>query len=280
MAAFDYTWLYSVLDIYLMHTFEKICFLDPYPEKKLFPTADFGEFQRKLETAKTIGFSQEYLETWKPKLLVFSEFFQPACIAIFGTDIAFDLSDLQDLLDAFPSTEFWVTNCLANHPRCILLPLGSRSYDPANQLEKQNLLCITYMKPHSEDRIELYKFLHKNPSFHPFIFPELQLHYYHIILATSYFSLAPSGNGYDTFRFWESLCNHSIPIVKQNVFYTNLRHQYPNLPFLCIDDWKDLETLLPTLTIDLYKSMWSNADISCCWHLNWESKLSALSNTP
>jgi hypothetical protein len=126
----------------------------------------------------------------------------------------------------------------------------------------------------------LYKTLNKNLLLLKYFCPFLEPPIYNELLSRSYFSLCPSGNGYDTYRFWESLCYGAVPIVKQNIFYKQLRRQYPKLPFLYIDDWKDLEEFVSTLTPELYTSLWKDADISPCWMDYWNPKFNALVGTP
>jgi hypothetical protein len=52
-------------------------------------------------------------------------------------------------------------------------------------------------------------------------------------LASSYFCIAPRGNGIDTHRAWEALSLRTVPIVTRSV----LTEQHPDLPFVVLDDW-------------------------------------------
>jgi hypothetical protein len=235
--------------------------------------------KEKLIRAKIIALSQDALPIWKPKLLCLAEFLQPNLFVFGGTDISFTDEDLQDLYNAFPKTFFFVTNFLGSYPRSIILPLGNRTFQGKVE-EKRNTICITYCLPDSLDREEFYAFLKDTPILAPLCVPKLPEKEFNSVLAQTYFSVCCCGNGFDTYRFWESLCNKSIPIVKKNHFFEKLRQQYPHLPFVCIDTWPDLLNLIPTLTPDYYETLWSTADISCAWAEYWESKLSELVNTP
>jgi hypothetical protein len=54
-------------------------------------------------------------------------------------------------------------------------------------------------------------------------------------LASSYFCVAPRGNGIDTHRMWEALYLGTIPIVTRSV----LTEQHPELPLVVLDDWSE-----------------------------------------
>lgn len=236
--------------------------------------------EARLQNVHSIGLSPEDLSSWKVKLLLLSETIKPRLIAISGTDISLTTEDLEDLLYAFPTTQFWVTNFIGYHPRCRILPIGNSIYDHSCHRPKDRLLCITYLRPHSEDRMDLYKVINKSLLLLQYFCPFIEGPAYNEILSRSRFSLCPSGNGYDTYRFWESLCYGAIPIVKQNIFYKELRRQYPKLPFLYIDEWNDLEGFISTLTPELYRSLWKDADIFPCWMDYWVQKFNALVGTP
>ena len=77
------------------------------------------------------------------------------------------------------------------------------------------------------------------------------------------------GEGYDTFRFWESLMMGTIPIVKEHPFYEVLRMNYPTLPFVVVKDWKDLFDLIPRINQEWYEAIWKEADLSCLEFESW-----------
>ena len=235
---------------------------------------------KKLEGANVIALTQDALSLWKPKLICLSEVIQPKVFVFGGTDIAFTDDDLNDLYTLFPNTVFLATNYIGNSPRTFILPLGNRSFDKTISEKKRNTICITYCLPDSEEREEFYTFLKNHPVLEVLCVPKLPAVLFNKVLAQSFFSVCCCGNGYDTYRFWESLCNKAIPIVKKNVFFERLSHQYPQLPFVCIDTWDDLFHLIPTLTEDYYKQLWSFGDTSCIWQEHWDSKLSEFVNTP
>lgn len=63
---------------------------------------------------------------------------------------------------------------------------------------------------------------------------------YLINLKSSFFTVAPQGNGYDTHRMWEALYLKTIPIVKRTVM-TEYFEKY--FPIIILDDWKELSNL-------------------------------------
>ena len=54
-------------------------------------------------------------------------------------------------------------------------------------------------------------------------------------VASSYFCIAPRGNGIDTHRAWEALHLRTIPVVTRSV----LTEQHRDVPFVVLDDWSD-----------------------------------------
>lgn len=54
-------------------------------------------------------------------------------------------------------------------------------------------------------------------------------------LASSYFCIAPRGNGIDTHRVWEALYLKTIPVVIRSV----VAEQHADLPIVMLDDWSE-----------------------------------------
>lgn len=248
-------------------------------EKQIKSSYDLNDSIEKLSKAKVVAIQQHELLKWKPKLLFLSQTIQPHAFVFGGTDISFTEEDFYELLEAFPSTRFFVTNFIGNHPRCHILPLGNVFSNMFNEA-KTIMLSITYSRPNSQDRLEFYEFLQNNSQFQAFCAPELPLEEYNLLLARSFFSVCCCGNGYDTYRFWESLSQKAIPIVKNNRFFETLKLQYPQLPFVSIDDWKDLEFLLHILTPEYYENKMKTADFSVVFEPYWKSMLSEPVNIP
>ncbi len=73
-------------------------------------------------------------------------------------------------------------------------------------------------------------------------------------LASSYFSLAPRGNGIDTHRMWEALYLRTIPIVTRSL----LTDQHPDLPLVVLDDWAEFRSI--DFSPELYARVWGDWD--------------------
>jgi hypothetical protein len=58
-------------------------------------------------------------------------------------------------------------------------------------------------------------------------------------LASSYFCIAPRGNGIDTHRTWEALALATVPIVTRSL----LTEQHPDLPFVVLEDWSEFHAI-------------------------------------
>ncbi len=92
----------------------------------------------------------------------------------------------------------------------------------------------------SEERTLLKEYLENTVELQKYRVPLLSVTDYCDELGKSKFSLCPTGNGFDTLRFWESLSEKAIPIVLQNDFTRNLSKQYPHLPFVMLRGWNEL----------------------------------------
>jgi hypothetical protein len=73
-------------------------------------------------------------------------------------------------------------------------------------------------------------------------------------LASSYFCIAPRGNGMDTHRTWEALALRTVPILTRSV----LTDQHPDLPMIVIDDWTDFRRI--EFSRELYERTWAGWD--------------------
>jgi len=73
-------------------------------------------------------------------------------------------------------------------------------------------------------------------------------------LASSYFCIAPRGNGIDTHRVWEALYLRTIPIVTRSV----ISEQHRDLPMIVLDDWSEFRSR--RFTAELYTAVWGAFD--------------------
>lgn len=73
-------------------------------------------------------------------------------------------------------------------------------------------------------------------------------------LASSYFCIAPRGNGLDTHRAWEALYLRTIPVVIRSV----VSEQHEGFPFVVLDDWSQFREL--EFSPELYDRVWGDWD--------------------
>jgi hypothetical protein len=69
-------------------------------------------------------------------------------------------------------------------------------------------------------------------------------------LASSYFCIAPRGNGIDTHRAWESLYLRTIPIVTRSL----VAEHHADMPIIVLDDWSEFRS--DDFTPELYAATW------------------------
>ena len=73
-------------------------------------------------------------------------------------------------------------------------------------------------------------------------------------LASSYFCIAPRGNGIDTHRVWEALYLRTVPIVTRSL----VTEQHSDLPLIVLDDWSEFRGI--EFTAELYARTWRDWD--------------------
>lgn len=196
-------------------------------------------------------------------------------LIIAGTDISYVNSNLKPLFSRLPTTHFWVTNWLGNHPRCTLLPLFPNfSVDYKEfQVEKKNLFGIPFSRINSPARVEFYKEVMELSAVYPYFMKELSNDIYQKALSSLFFCCCPMGNGFDTYRFWESLYFGAIPIVKNHPFYDALLYEYPTIPMILIEEWKNLPRWIEELSLEQYHTKWERFNSEILTITYWEIKL-------
>jgi len=106
--------------------------------------------------------------------------------------------------------------------------------------------------------------LEKYTDLGSFRLPKCSLSDYLKGMSKAYFSVCPTGNGYDSIRFWESLSVGAIPLVLSSPFMETLMEQHPEVPFMILERWEDLSSFVSQENIhkvyDSYMAM-SNLEI-------------------
>lgn len=234
-----------------------------YLEKALFI-----EDRSTLQDSKVIMIHPDYYKEWSQVLLKQKDRLNIKIFLIHGSDHHIDDIILKPLLLAFPHASFLVQNYVGFHHKCKLLPIG------VNQdfiTSKKSTICkISYVTYNSFAREEFYIFLNNNEEFTKKYYQvKTDMKTYLQNLSELYFTVCPMGSGFDTIRFWEALMVKTIPIVKRNEFYDTVRHYYPNIPFIEVDNWFDLPELVEGLTVEKYEELMKRFDIECLKESYW-----------
>lgn len=194
-------------------------------------------------------------------------------IILCGSDFTIGNEHMEAVLAFLPKTHFWIQNWVGNDPRCRFLPIGVCQPFTGKIQTKNQLLGISFLLNYmgNPNREEFFDFLHTHPEVHQYCLARQGYTAYCEDLSRCYYSTCPMGEGYDTYRFWETLMVGGIPIVKDHVFYTCLKEYYPSIRFVQVHSWDELPSLLPSLPTKIDAS-----PLPCLWEDYWEEKLQEL----
>ena len=235
-----------------------------YLEKALFI-----EDEPILTNKKIVMIHPDYYEEWLEVLLDQKENISVQYFIIHGSDHYIDDNHLKPLLISFPKASFYVQNYVGFHHQCKLLPIGI-TLNFTKPIIKSTLCKISYVTYNSFAREEFYIFLNSNQEFMKKYYQiKTDMNSYLQNLSELYFTVCPMGSGFDTIRFWESIMVKTIPIVKKHEFYETLRYYYPTIPFIEVDNWSDLPSLVDSLTIEKYNELMRAFDDTCLQESYW-----------
>ena len=146
----------------------------------------------------------------------------PGRLCMCHSDFPMNNERLQPLKNALPNTIFWIQNWCGDLSGCEVLPIGITQFGIKKIVHpiKKYPFIITWVTPNSADREEFHKFLYFNDEIKQYMVPKMEQQEYFDTIAQSLFLACPCGNGFDTYRFWECLQYSTIPIVKENTFFT------------------------------------------------------------
>lgn len=240
----------------------------------------------KLSSAAILFIHPDVFDKWTDILIFISERKPLAIklIIISHSDYAVGDEHIEAVRAFFPNTIFWIQNWCGLSEKCAILPLAVNGVYKEIQ-EKSQRLGISFVTRYYDmsnntmsyhPREEFYSFLDTNPQLEEYILPKSDFSVYCYNLSKCYFTTCPMGEGYDTYRFWESLMVGAIPVVKDHEYYDNLLLQYPDIPIIRLKSWDELITLLPTLTPKLHEKMFKEANIGCLEEDYWLSKIRAI----
>lgn len=219
-----------------------------------------------LKKAKVLLLHPDGFDKWTDILYFLSERMNlpiKLCIIAFS-DYAVGDEHMESFLAFFSKTEFWIQNWCGSLPRCRLLPLGVNEQAKIYN-QKTRPLGISFLLNYigNEKREDFFHFLRTNPSIQQYCLEKGPFQEYAKGLSECFFSTCPMGEGFDTYRFWESLMVGTIPIVKDHPFYDILLEYYPNIPMLRVKQWDEILTLLPTINKTTWEKMWQGQTLIC-----------------
>jgi len=228
----------------------------------------------KLYNSKVVFIHPDGFDYWSDVLVILQQKKGlPIKIFIFGgSDYFFDDEVMEIMTCFFATSKFFISNYVGSHHNCYLLPIGSTlSYN--KEISKKCNFAIPNITLNCGYRYDFCKFIERNDNLKPYILPHLPVGGYLDVLASLRFSTAPRGNGHDTGRFWECLMLGVIPIVERDIFYERLREIYPKLPFIMLDKWDDLNSILDSLNEKKYNEIFESSDLTIIEPDFWINKV-------
>jgi hypothetical protein len=155
---------------------------------------------------------------------------------------------------------WFAVNAAFSHPRLFAIPLGIGDPNSVHghaggdlravqrrQVPKTRLMEVSFdVKTNPTERLRCLEKtgLELDP---PAAKPE-----YLERIASSYFCVAPRGNGIDTHRLWEALYLQTVPVVTRSL----LADQHPDLPLVVLDDWGEFKSI--DFSPELYAATWGD----------------------
>lgn len=227
----------------------------------------------KLQKSKVLFLHPDGFDNWL-NILLRHDNIDIKLLIISGSDLSIHDTHIIPLQKKFPCCIFWITNWLGRLENCYTLPIGSRA-DISNII-KNYYFGITYISYTSSERKELVDYLLSNEDLKKYIMPKQPHNTFIESLKQFYFTVCPMGNGPDTGRLWESLALCTIPIVLNHPFTRNLLRQHPNLPLILIDSWRELPSLIETLSQEMYNNIYDSSECDVVYADYWLNKLDAI----
>ena len=149
-------------------------------------------------------------------------------------------------------SHWYSTNVSYENPKLTPIPLGVNDftffdymneeilnnyfYNEKNSVERLGKLYLNFnFNTNRRERSNLYEFFGKK-DWAVVEYPDKDPAKYYENIKKYKFVLCPWGNGYDTYRFWESLYLGAIPITKNHKSYNNFK----DFPAIFINNYKTL----------------------------------------
>ena len=274
MEPFRTKYLLPYMDVFLLGETTKHFELDP--EKKCILGVDLERTLTLLQTAKVVFCHPNDFDAWTDILIDLAPKQFPIRLFIFsGSDYTLDTDHIEAMAAFYPRTKFWIQNWVGDHPAVTTIHIGVNMFTEVS-INRQYIFCISYVTVNSIEREVFKEFVLAHPEIQRFMAPHLELEDFCHLLKSHYFSFCPQGNGFDSFRVWESLACGAIPIMKESLFTKVLYTQYPKLPIIYIKEYSDLFTLIPALSKEMYEEIMSEADVSVVSRDYWVNNIRVL----
>jgi hypothetical protein len=152
----------------------------------------------------------------------------------------------------FPDSLIYATNASIWHENVVPIPLGCLTFDDSMVKEDQfgqskRILCYANFTEWCGRDVAVQALKHRDfITWERYSGEDAQASYIND-LCDSNFVICPFGNGYDSYRVWESLYCGAIPIVPRCVLF----ERFEKLPLIMIDDWS-------LLSLDLIQSKYDD----------------------
>lgn len=228
-----------------------------------------------LWSAKSIYIHPDGFDYWIDVLQVLNaKHTLPVKLFIFsGSDFSISDEHIEFWTMIFPKAKFWIQNYLGALPNCFIFPIGVNSSIEFQEQEKTHPLVISYFTPeNSQERTELKNYIEKTESLQPYCLPKMSIDEYIEKISKAYFSVCPTGNGYDSLRFWESLSVGAIPLVLSSPFVEALMEHHPELPFMILEKWEDLPFFLGSKLQKVYDSYMGMSSLEILTEEYWQKE--------
>ena len=150
-------------------------------------------------------------------------------------------------------SHWYSTNVVYENPQLTPIPLGVNDFTFFDYMNKEILKNHFYNEKNSVERLEklylnfnfntnrrertnLFEFFSKK-DWTVVEYPHKNPDSYYENISKYKFVLCPWGNGYDTYRFWESLYLGAVPVTKSHIAYKNFK----DLPAIFINNYETLD---------------------------------------
>jgi hypothetical protein len=275
MKSFHQKTILHRVDCCLVYTEEQKEFYSSFHRHVFLLTTPPREVASIVRTAKSIFIHPDGFDCWIDVLQVLDKQ-HPLEVKLFifaGSDLTITDEHIELWTMLFPKTMIWIQNYVGSLANCSIFPIGvNHSIEFEEQEKKEPLILSHFTAENSKERKDLKEYLETEPSLAKYCLEKLPVETYLERMATAYFSVCPTGNGYDSLRFWESLSVGTIPLVLSSPFIEALMEHHPELPFMILESWKDLPSFISANTEKVYDSYMGMSNLEILTEDYWIKK--------